>query len=162
MYISYTLQLENGGLFFGPLLPLCGHSWKQQFKISLRGVKLDFGFTRGEVQNSNKLPVTSRGSLLVHHLYFPPRQLHPVSERFCKDSQSCISVALGHNRHPWAQRQPSHTCSSCAWSNKSVGSSLGFHSFSCHLCTVCLYATIATQLYTVTFTLAAARTPCTA
>lgn len=103
--------------------------------------------------------MTSRGSLLVHHLYFSPRQLHPVSERFCKDSQPCISVALGHNQHPRARCQPSHTCSSCAWSNKSVRFSLGFHSFSSHLFTVCLYTTISAQLYTVTFTLAQPRLP---
>lgn len=106
---------------------------------------------RGEAQNSNKQSMTSGGSLLVHHLYFSSRHLDPVSERSSKGSQSCTSVVLGHSQHPWAQCQPSHTSSSCAWSNKSVGFSLGFHSFSCHLFTGCLHTTISTRPCAITF-----------
>lgn len=102
------------------------------------------GFSRREVGSSYKLSMTSPGSCLVHHLYFSSRHLQPVSERSSKDSQACTSAAFGRDQRPRAQRQSSHTSSSCAWSNKSVSVSLWSHSFSHSLFTVCLYTTIYT------------------
>lgn len=42
------------------------------------------GVLRGEVRNSYNLSMTSRGSLHVHHLYFPSSHLDLVSEQSSK------------------------------------------------------------------------------
>lgn len=118
------------------------------------------GVPRREVGSPYELSMTSQGSSLVHRLYFSWRHLQPASERPSKDSQPCPSAASGRSQHPQAQRQSSHTSSSCAWSNTSVGFSLWSHSFSHPLCTVCLYTTIYTQGDTITFVPAAYPIPC--
>lgn len=57
--------------------------------------------------------------LVLSSIFISPQDTCSQEASEHLDSQACTSAASGRDQRPRAQRQSSHTSSSCAWSNKS-------------------------------------------